>query len=80
MQKALRDECKCFYCVQVYLFKPIVTPYDHGTIIQTGKTCKKIPCSMSTSACRWLIVEKAKIFRSYDKHFRIFPHERNCRI
>ena len=41
----------------------------HGTIIRTGITCKKIPCYMRNSACRWLIVENAKIFRSYVKHF-----------
>ena len=35
---------------------------------------------MHDSACRWLIVENAKIFRSYVKHFRIFPRERKCRI
>ena len=37
----------------------------HGTIIRTGITCKKIPCYMRNSACRWFIVKKAKIFRSY---------------
>ena len=42
--------------------------------------CKKIPCYMRDSACRWLIVENAKIFRSYVKHFWIFPREINCRI
>ena len=35
---------------------------DHGTIIRTGITCKKIPCYMRDSACRWLIVKKTKIF------------------
>ena len=34
----------------------------HGTIIQTGITCKKIPCYMRDSACRWVIVKSAKIF------------------
>ena len=34
----------------------------HGTIIRTGITCKKIPCYMRDSACRWFIVKKAKIF------------------
>ena len=43
-------------------------------------TCKKIPCYIHDSACRWLIVKNAKIPRSYVKHFRIFPRERNCRI
>ena len=41
----------------------------HGTIIRTGITCMKIPCYMRDSACRWFIVENAKIFRSYVKHF-----------
>ena len=41
----------------------------HGTIMRAGITCKKIPCYMRDSACRWLIVENAKIFRSYVKHF-----------
>ena len=27
----------------------------------TGMTCKKISCYMRDSACRWLIVENAKI-------------------
>ena len=35
---------------------------------------------MRDSACRWLIVENVKIFRSYVKHFLISPHERNYRI
>ena len=35
----------------------------------TGITCKKIPCYMRDSACRWFIVKKAEIFRSYVKHF-----------
>ena len=43
--------------------------YDHGIIIQTGITCKKIPCYMRDSACRWFIVKKSKIFQSYVKHF-----------
>ena len=41
---------------------------------------KKIPCYMRDSACRWLIVKKVKICRSYVKYFWIFPRERNCRI
>ena len=41
----------------------------HGTIIRTGITCKKIPCYICDSACRWPIAENAKIFRSYVKHF-----------
>ena len=35
---------------------------------------------MQDPACRWLIVENAKIFRSDFKHFWIFPRERNCWI
>ena len=35
---------------------------SHGTIIRTGITCKKIPCYMRDSACKWFIVKKAKIF------------------
>ena len=34
---------------------------------------------MRDSACRWFIVENAKIFRSYVKHFLIFPRERICK-
>ena len=37
-------------------------PYSlHRTLIRTGITCKKIPCYMRDSACRWFIVKKAKI-------------------
>ena len=35
---------------------------DHGTIIRTGITCKKISCYMRDSTWRWFIVKKAKIF------------------
>ena len=35
---------------------------------------------MRDSACRWFIVENVKIFRSYVKHFLIFPRESNCSI
>ena len=52
----------------------------HRAIIQIGIACKKISCYMRDSSCRWLIVECAKIFRSYVKHFWIFPREENCRI
>ena len=48
--------------------------------MRTGITCKKIPCNMHDSASRWLIVEYAKIFYSFVKHFWIFPRERYCRI
>ena len=36
--------------------------YEHGTIIRTGITCKKIPSYMRNSACTWFTVKKAKIF------------------
>ena len=36
--------------------------YNHGTIIRTGITCKKVPCYMRASTCRWFIVKKAKIY------------------
>ena len=42
---------------------------NHGTVIRTGITCKKIPCYVRDSANRWLIVEIAEIFRSYVKKF-----------
>ena len=32
----------------------------HGTIIQTGITCKETPFYMCASTCRWYIVKKAK--------------------
>ena len=54
--------------------------FYHGIIIQTGIMCKKIPSYMHDPACRWLIVENPKIFRSYVKHFLIFSDEKNCRI
>ena len=52
----------------------------HGTIIESGITCKKICCYVHDSACRWLMVESTKIFQSYVKHFWIFQCEKNCRI
>ena len=39
-----------------------IVKWNHGTIIRTGMTCKKIPCYMRDSTCRWFIVRKAKIF------------------
>ena len=36
---------------------------DHGTIIRTGITCKKIPCYMCDSACKWFIVKKANTLK-----------------
>ena len=52
------------YCVTYFGF----FYFHHETIIQTIITCKKIPCYMRDSACRWLIVENAKIFRSHVEH------------
>ena len=43
--------------------------FNHGIIIRKGITCKKIPCYMRDSACRWFIVKKPKMFQSYVKHF-----------
>ena len=37
--------------------------------MQTGATYEKISYYMRELACKWLIVEGAKIFRSYVKHF-----------
>ena len=34
---------------------------DHGTTERTEIRCKKIPCHMRGSACRWFVVKKAKI-------------------
>ena len=34
---------------------------DHGTTERTEITCKKIPCHIRGSACRWFVVKKAKI-------------------
>ena len=45
-----------------HYIKQIDIPADHGSIIRTGITCKKIPCHMRDLACRWFIVKKAKIF------------------
>ena len=46
-------------CISVTLMS---TYWEHGTIIRTGIKCKKIPCYMRDSACRWFIVKTAKIF------------------
>ena len=54
-----------------------------NSVIEKSKLnyyAQKIRCYIGDSACRWLIVENAKIFCSYIKHFQIFPRERNCRI
>ena len=49
--------------------KKTTAQFLHGTLIRTGITCKKIPCYMRDSGCRWLIIENAKIFLIYVKHF-----------
>ena len=33
-----------------FIFFPLT--WEHGTIIQTGRTCKKISCYMCEPACR----------------------------
>ena len=54
----------------IYIIMVVIYCYlKHGTIMRAGITCKKIPCYMRDSACRWFIVENAEIFRSYVKHF-----------
>ena len=40
------------------------------TIIQTEITCNKIFCYIRDSACTWLIVKNANIFRSYVKFLK----------
>ena len=48
---------------------PLWPDVNHGTIIRTGITCKKIPCYMRDAACRWFIVKKFKIFRRYVRFY-----------
>ena len=54
--------------------------FYHGKKIRTGIACKKIPCYVSESACKWLFVKQAEKFRSYVKHFWILADVRKCRI
>ena len=56
------------------------TWHNHGTIIGTGITCRKIPCYIRNSASRWFIVKKAKLFWSYLKHFWILAGVKKRRI
>ena len=58
----------------------VICLYQHWAIIRTGITCKKIPCYVRDSDCRWFIVKKAKIFWSYVKYFQILAGVRKCRI
>ena len=53
-------------------------PWNYN--MNRNNTCKKIPCYMRDSACRWLIVENFKVCWRYVKYFWIFPRERNFRI
>ena len=47
---------------RVRRLKGLVETWNYNTIIRTGIACTKVPCYMRNSACRWLIVENAKIF------------------
>ena len=47
-------------CSSVFIVN--IEQVNAGTTIQTGITCRKIPCYMRNSACWWFIVKKAKIF------------------
>ena len=49
---------------------------NHGVIIQTRITCKRIPYYMYESACRWRIAENVKIFVGYVKNFCNLPRVR----
>ena len=51
-----------FFTINKFCTRNLQSISYHGTIIRTGITCKKIPCYMRDSACRWFIVKKAKIF------------------
>ena len=53
---------------------------NHGTIIRTVTICKKIPCYIRDSACKWFIVKKAKLFWGHVKHILIYEGVRKCRI
>ena len=50
------------------------------SIVRTGITCKKIFCYMRDSACRWFIVENAKIFRSQAKKVVLFPESGRVKV
>ena len=49
--------------------------FERGIIIRTAITCKKIPCYMRDSACRWFIVQRAKIF---EVMLTVFHYSRVC--
>ena len=46
----------------IYVMKTDLKGSHHGTIMRTGIACKKIPCYMHDSACRWRYVKNVKIF------------------
>ena len=53
----------CFLFIRNNNFGLFYVQFQHGTIIRTRITYKKITCCyMRDSACRWLIVENAKTF------------------
>ena len=58
-----------YWFEHILYFFVILTCSTHGTITRTGIRCKKILWYTRDSACKWLIVEKAKIFQSYVKQF-----------
>ena len=49
----------------------LVFQFEHGTIIPTRITCKKIPCYMRDSTCKWLIVKKLKYFEVMLNMFKL---------
>ena len=50
-------------------YKGITSYSNHETVIRTGIICKKIFGTMRNLACEQRIVENAKIFGSFVKHF-----------
>ena len=50
-------------------FEDFFSALEHGTIMRTEIRCKRIFCYIRDSTCRWLIVEKVKMFCCYVKHF-----------
>ena len=53
-------EMPIFFFVKNCVLGKIDLAFHHGTIIQTGKTCKKILSYMRISGCRWHIIENVK--------------------
>ena len=52
----------------------------HGTIIQTGIACNKIPCYMRDSLASSVLLKKLKNFEVMFNIFWILPGVRHCRI